>query len=50
MPKDNDWEIISKLGELDSLHFIDLNREEQPHRMPYTNEIKRVEETERKIR
>lgn len=37
VPKDNDWDIINELGQLNSIQFIDLNREEHPHNLRYIN-------------
>lgn len=37
VPKDSDWDIMNILGHLDCLHFIDLNKGEQPHHLLYTN-------------
>jgi len=48
--KDDDWETVNELGKQDCLHFVDLNRDEQPHRLPYAFEIKQAEETERRVR
>lgn len=40
---------MNELGKLGQLHFIDLNRDEMPYKLPYTNDIKRHEETLRKL-
>jgi hypothetical protein len=42
--KDYDQKIMNELGKLSQLHFIDLNREVQPYMLPYTQDIKRLEE------
>jgi hypothetical protein len=34
---------------LDIAHFINLNKGEQPFNLPYANQIKRCEETERRL-
>ncbi|CDW87677.1 v-type atpase 116kda subunit family protein [Stylonychia lemnae] len=47
--KDNVWEIINNLGRTKSVHFIDMNRNEQSFKLPYTDMIKRCEETERRL-
>jgi hypothetical protein len=49
IPKDDSWDVMNQLGNLNAVHFIDLNKGEQPFSLPYTNQIKRCEETERKI-
>jgi len=48
-PKDHAWEIVNDLGQESLLHFLDMNKEEQPFKLPYTEMIKRCEEVERKI-
>mmetsp|Transcript_39454 Transcript_39454/g.29142 ORF Transcript_39454/g.29142 Transcript_39454/m.29142 type:complete len:99 (-) Transcript_39454:3-299(-) len=40
---------MNQLGNLNLAHFIDLNRGEQPFNLPYTQQVKRCEETERRI-
>jgi V-type H+-transporting ATPase subunit a len=49
IPKDNAWEIMNELGSLSALHFIDLNKNEQPFNLTYASNLKRCEDTERKI-
>ncbi|CDW80575.1 v-type atpase 116kda subunit family protein [Stylonychia lemnae] len=49
IPKDDAWDVMNQLGNLNLVHFIDLNRGEQPFNLPYANQIKRCEETERRI-
>ena len=49
VPKDNDWDIMNELGHVNCLHFIDLNRAEQPHHLRYFSEIRRAEEDEKII-
>ena len=49
IPKDNCWDIMNELGNLNNMHFIDLNRDEQVFNLLYTPFIKRCEETEKKI-
>jgi hypothetical protein len=41
--KDNSWKVISELGKLDSLDFVDLNKGEQPFNLPYGHTLKRCE-------
>jgi hypothetical protein len=47
--KDEDWKVMNELGKLSQLHFIDLNRDVQPYQLPYTSDIKSLEEAERKL-
>jgi hypothetical protein len=49
IPKDDAWDVMNQLGNLNLAHFIDLNKGEQPFNLPYANQIKRCEETERRI-
>ena len=49
IPKDNAWDIMNELGNLNSLHFIDLNRNEQVFTLAYAPLIKRCEVTEKRI-
>ena len=49
VPKDNCWDIMNELGNLNSMHIIDLNKDEQVFNLQYTPFIKRWEETEKKI-
>jgi hypothetical protein len=50
IPKDNDWNIMDKLGRFGQLQFVDLNRNAVSHTLTYINPLKRVEQTERQIR
>lgn len=49
IPKDDAWNISQKLGDMDSCHFIDLNKNEQPFALPYTARIKLCDDTERRL-
>lgn len=49
VPKDSDWDVMNELGHLNCLHFINLNKSEQPHHLNYTSYIKSAEEAERKL-
>ena len=49
VPKDDAWDVMNQLGVLDVAHFINLNKGEQPFNLPYANQIKRCEETERRL-
>jgi hypothetical protein len=40
---------MNELGKLAQLHFIDLNTNVQPYQLPYTQDIKRLEDAERKL-
>jgi hypothetical protein len=37
VPKDDAWEIMNQLGNLDIAHMVDLNKGEQVFSLPYTN-------------
>jgi hypothetical protein len=49
IPKDEAWVVMDGLGGLSVAHFINLNKGEQPFNLPYANQIKRCEETERRL-
>ena len=49
IPKDDAWDVMNQLGNLNLAHFINLNKAEQPFNLPYSNQIKRCEETERRL-
>ena len=49
LPHDQGYEIISKLLELDMVHYVDLNKNVMPNKLPFTELLKRAEETSRKI-
>jgi hypothetical protein len=49
VPKDDAWDVMNTLGLLNVAHFINLNKAEQPFNLPYCNQIRRCEETERRL-
>jgi len=49
IPKDDAWKIVEALGNTETAHFIDLNKNEQPFMLPYAQRIKICDETERKV-
>lgn len=49
IPKDDAWDVIDALGSLNAAHFINLNKSEQIFNLPYANQIRRCEETERHL-
>lgn len=49
IPKDNSWDIMNELGNLNCIHFMDLNKHEQVFNLQYAPYIRRCEETERRI-
>jgi len=49
IPKDDAWDVMNILGHLDAAHFINLNKGEQPFNLPYCHQIRRCEETERRL-
>jgi hypothetical protein len=49
IPKDDAWDVMNSLGSLNVAHFINLNKGEQPFALPYSSQIKRCEETERRL-
>jgi vacuolar-type H+-ATPase subunit I/STV1 len=49
IPKDDAWDVINALGRMNVAHFVNLNKGEQPFNLPYCNQIRRCEETERRL-
>jgi len=49
LAKDDAWDVMNTLGHLSAAHFINLNKAEQPFNLPYCNQIKRCEETEKRL-
>lgn len=47
--KDSEWKIMNELGKLDALHFIDLNQNVSPNHLPFTSNIKQLDEALKKI-
>lgn len=49
VPKDFANKVINKFGELGKLQFVDLNTDVSPLALPYTNVVRSIEESERKL-
>jgi V-type H+-transporting ATPase subunit a len=49
VPKDDAWSAMNILGEIGFSQFIDLNKDDAPHTLPFTNQVKQCEEAERKL-
>lgn len=47
--RDNSYDIINELLELDFLHYVPLNDHKQPHELLYIDTLRRCEDTTRKI-
>ena len=47
--KDNAWQVINYLGKVKSTHFIDMNKDQQPFKLPYTDMVKRCDEADRRL-
>jgi vacuolar-type H+-ATPase subunit I/STV1 len=50
MNKDYEWQIVSEFGKLGIMHLIDMNSNRLPTELPYTDEMKKIEITESKLR
>jgi len=48
--KDDDWEIMNELGLLSCVHLVDLNKDEQTHKLKYTGELRRAEFVEQRLK
>ena len=42
--------MMNELGLLNFCHFVDMNKEEQAHKLTYTGEIRRAETIEAKLK
>lgn len=49
MTKDSSYETMKTLGRLECVSFIDLNMHEQVYDLPFASEVKRCNETLRRI-
>ena len=47
--RENSWEIMNELLELDYVHYVSLTDDKQPHELLYMDTLRRTEETNRKI-
>ena len=50
MSKDSAWNIVTELGHANVVHFIDLNKNEQPFNLIYSKNLRQVEETLKNIK
>ena len=49
MAKDDAWFIMNELGSIGSVHFVDLNKGEQAFSLPYAGQIRRCDESLRRL-
>lgn len=49
IPKDNAWDIMDRLGLIDSMHFIDLNKNEQVFTLRFAPLVKRCEDADKRV-
>ena len=49
LPKDDVEAAMNELGDIGLAQFIDLNVEVSPYNLPYSQRIKLIEESERKL-
>lgn len=49
MPRENAWDILNELGELNAVQFVDQNAHDLTFNRPYTAYIKRCEDMEAKV-
>lgn len=47
--RDQDWDTMHQLFQLDCLHFVDINAHIQPHQLLYADIVRRCDETYKKI-
>lgn len=48
-PKDDAWKIAESFGNINSAHFVDLNRDEQPFNLPYCTRIKLCDDAGKRV-
>jgi hypothetical protein len=49
VPKDDGLKVMNDLGDLGRVQFLDLNMSETPTSLKFTSDIRKIEETERKL-
>lgn len=49
VPKDDAQSVMNELGDVGLSHFVDLNNDESPYNLPYTQQIKACELAERSL-
>ena len=49
VPKDDANKVLNRFGSLGKVQFLDLNAETSPLALPFTNMIRNLEESERKL-
>ena len=49
VPKDNSDDVMNELGDLGKVQFLDLNANESPINLRFTDDIRKLEEAERKL-
>ena len=49
VPKDDSQTVMNELGDLGKVQFLDLNVNESPLNLPFTADIRKIEESERKL-
>ena len=47
--KDAAYQAIRDFGKTSAVHFLDMNKYEQSFKLPYTEMVKRCEETEKHL-
>jgi hypothetical protein len=50
MTKDSAWSIVTELGQSNCVHFIDLNKNEQPFNLIYAKQLRSCEEALKNIK
>lgn len=47
--RDQDWDTINQLFKLDFIHYIDINAHEQSHLLLYAEQMRRIDDTQKRI-
>jgi len=49
LTKDAAYQAVRNFGKISAVHFLNMNKNEQTFKLPYTEMVKRCEETEKRI-
>lgn len=47
--RDQDWDTINQLFKLDFIHYIDINAHQQSHLLLYAEQMRRIDDTQKRI-
>jgi len=47
--QDEAWETVNDIGNLNCVHFVDLNKDKMPHELKFTRQLKILEESSHRL-